>query len=48
MYELRILDLDKNVIEVMTFDNLRQAERAEFGVLINLDHSKYYTNVVEK
>lgn len=47
-FELRILDLDKNVVEVMEFDTERQAEKAERGVLINLDRASYYTEVMEK
>jgi len=47
-FELRILDLDKNVVEVMEFETLRQAEKAEFGVLINLDHSRYHTDIARK
>ena len=47
-FELRILDLDKNVVEVMEFETLRQAKRAEAGVRINLDHANYYTDVVGK
>ncbi|MDN6286096.1 MAG: hypothetical protein L0J62_10460 [Corynebacterium casei] len=47
-FELRILDLDDNVVEVMEFDTFRQAERAERGVRINLDHANYHTDIVRK
>ena len=47
-FELRILDLDSNVVEVMEFDTLRQAGKAEAGVRINLDHANYYTEIEGK
>lgn len=47
-FELHISYLDGEVVEVMEFETLRQAERAERGVRVNLDHSNYYTEIVEK
>lgn len=45
-FELRILDRDGEVVEVMEFDTERQAEKAQAGVRINLDHASYYTEIV--
>lgn len=47
MFELHILDFADNLVEVMEFETERQAEKAERGALINLDHN-YYTEIVEK
>ena len=46
MFTLRILDFDNNVVNYMEFETLQQAERAEAGVRINLDHDNYYTEIV--
>ena len=48
VFELRILDFDSNVVEVMEFETLRQAEKAERGLLVNLDHANYYTEIAGK
>ena len=48
LYELHILDFDDNMVETMEFEDERQAEKAERGIWINLDHSNYYTEIVEK
>ena len=48
MYELHILDFADNLVEAMEFETKRQAEKAERGIWINLDHVNYYTRIVEK
>lgn len=53
MFELHILDHDSSVVEVMEFETLRQAERAESGVnsLTNLSVStwiNYHTDIMRK
>ena len=45
VFELHILDLDGNVVEAMEFETLRQAEKAERGLLVNLDHANYHTEI---
>lgn len=45
VFELRILDFGNNVVETMEFETLRQAEKAERGLLVNLDHTNYYTEI---
>ena len=48
MFELHILDSDGNLVESMEFETKRQAEKAERGLWINLDHTSYYPEIVEK
>lgn len=38
---------DDEIIETMTYDTQRLAERADMGVNRNLNHAEYYTDLVE-
>ena len=47
-YQIEVVANDVNeVVKSFTSNSLQQAERLERGVMINLDHEKFYTRIVE-
>ena len=44
--EIRDMDTDE-IVEVIDCKSERNAERVEGGASINLNHEKYYTEIVE-
>ena len=52
-YEIRIMKIAENDDDESTIDSVmhatseRRAEKIEGGILINLNHAEYYTEIVE-